>query len=212
MASFSTLTDSFSAGSLNGTVWGTQGDGVTISSGHASINTTSSSYFSGMYTNSTYDLTNASVLFQVISVPTPDSYPPVANMGIGFYQGGGYENLMWGYDMTNLKWVPSWDGGTMTAAPTGAAKWLRIRNAGGSGGSVYWDYSTDGLNWTNAGSQTVAAITTAAGTGLGGVTFDLTSLYLSFYNSEGNSNGSFVIDNVNVAPPVPKSGGLLLFM
>lgn len=198
MASFSTLTDDFSAGSLNGSIWTTSGDGVSIVSGTAHINTTSNFFFSTLSTQTTYDLSNTSLFVQVAAVPTPDSFPPQASFGAGGFQLSSFSEFMWSYDYTAGAWQASDPNSSVGHAPAGAAKWLRIRNTGGTGGTVYWEYSTDGLNWVTTFSESIPV--------------PVTALYANFYNDEGNSNGTFIIDNVNVAPPPPQSsGGLLLF-
>lgn len=66
-----------------------------------------------------------------------------------------------------------------------AMRWLKIRTASGV---VYWDYSADGLNWTNLGSWTA--------------TFNLYPMYPKWnaYADNVASPGVCIWDNINLPP------------
>ena len=75
--------------------------------------------------------------------------------------------------------VHSWPSGSPSTYTFGASfRFVRIRE---SGGITYWDYSADGVTWTNATSMSNP--------------FSMTGLYVNIYGASGG--GSTAWANVN---------------
>ena len=88
---------------------------------------------------------STSALFTLYEAPTPgDGY--IVSMG---YSGGDFICQDNGGSGTSLTTRYS------VAFNIAVHKWWRMRE---SGGVVYWDYSTDSLNWINAASQSIVGV------------------------------------------------------
>lgn len=151
MASMSTLRDPFVGANLNTQLWNLfTGGGATTSNGNGmTVNYPASSTSStdGDITSvTTYDLTGSNAFMQVLSVPSNATSADAA--------------LTMKVDASNfLRFVK--EGSTLfaqkqvltvTATVSSATydpvlhKWWQIRE---SGGTIFWDTSTDGETWTN---------------------------------------------------------------
>jgi hypothetical protein len=104
---------------------------------------------------------------------------------------------------SNSTWsLYSWIGGSSSShgASGGhaslAAPWVQFRYTSASGGTIFADYSTDGVTYTNFGSVTIATLQALG-------TFDPTSLYIGFgawHGSSGNIGSTLGINSINTAP------------
>lgn len=205
MASFTTFSDDFTAGTLNAR-WSTNGDGTFPTAGQAVITTSSKGFsFSGLSSATSYDLSNTSIWMQSIAVPTTGS--PFTTFGAASAAlSGGINELSWNYDYTAGAWQAWSPGSGHGYAPSGPSVWLRIRNSGGSGGTIFWDYSTNGAIWTNVYSETMSALQSENF----GTAIPITAMYFNAY-TQASTNGNFIIDNADIAGVAP-SGGLIMFL
>ena len=156
MASFSTLVDDFEDGVLDTGLWsGSYGD-PDETGGRARIPCTTG--YAGLKSGSTYTLTDAGIVIR-LHAPTPGGATTAAASVLVLTSTGGTDGgfiidpaqnaiglyLREGYA----------DGGAvfLTYSPTDHA-WLRFRE---DAGSVYWDTSPDGVDWTNRRTSTSPA-------------------------------------------------------
>jgi hypothetical protein len=158
-ASFSTLTDNFNDNSIDTAKWGTDTDGGSISEVNQEIEISSNGEFSSQ--SNSYDLTGEQVTLKIIDTGT------ISSTG---YQFDFAVNINWSY-INSLHWE-IWKGklyaiyivaGDETDILVGnysltAHKYLQIRE---SSGTIYWDYSSDGITWTNGASVATPITITA---------------------------------------------------
>ena len=187
MALIGTLTDDFAT--KNTTKWAWPGT-ETVSGGVASI--PCSTTYDEVVSQAAYDLTGSSLCVQLVGVPT-GSGEVIFTLTTTQYS---VDNVV-GFWITNGYILPveqvggTWDDGS-TGDTFNAAihKWLRIRHASGT---VYWEYSTDGLTWTVLRSKTP------------GIT--ITALYASLSTGVSSGTaGSLSFDNVNLPPSAVVAG------
>jgi regulation of enolase protein 1 (concanavalin A-like superfamily) len=150
-ASISTLTDNFDDNSVDEAKWDYDVSNVTVAetNNELEFTTNGTSGYANFYSVSTYDLTGSQATIKVVAAGN------LSATGYDFFPLHLYK------DSTHkLKWEIYSDGkiyavivNTSTTYPWSATyvaathKYLRIRE---SGGTTYWDYSADGINWTNA--------------------------------------------------------------
>lgn len=202
MAKLETLTDSFLGSTLNTVLWTqfTSADGTTFTytagtSARVNFPTSTTATTDGDLSSvTTYDLTNSYVRFQVLSVPTSASVADAelrlgtsANYIRWVYEGG---TLFAQYDVAGSKTTAF----SVTYSATTHAFW-RIREgtgdgAGGTAGTVYWDTSTNGTNWTNQASVADPIVITA-----------LTVLIAGLGTGVASSPGTFSWNGFNTSNP-----------
>jgi len=182
------LTDNFDDNSINTTRWATEvvGTGTIAESGGKIIITPQNSTLGTLYfyTNELYRLTGSSVYVQCTQVASNTCETGLGlwlssgnNLGISKYGDG---KLYYGYNLASV-----WTGASVTY-DADVHKWWKIRE---SGGTIYFDYSTDGLSWTNLGSVANP--------------FAVTSMEMDLFVSEYTSTatpGAAWFDNFNVVP------------
>ncbi len=99
----------------------------------------------GLVSNTAYDLTDSGISVQLPYWIRRGTY----SAGFALYSGGSYV----GFILSNGGGIGAQDslgnGNTFTYSASTVA-YLRIRE---NSGTVYWDYSADGINWTNAFSE-----------------------------------------------------------
>ena len=190
MATISTLTDDFNAGSVDTTTrWSifTSNASVTQSSGNLVItaNSSGSGTLSSKTTN--YTLAGSYALLQLVNAGTRNANTSFQLTLFGFT---GASVIWWELNNTTLK--ANWDNGAGTATLATATysssthQWLRIRE---SSGTIFWDYSSDGQSWTNFATLSTASLTDT--------TFDVEISNLQ----NGAGTNTVQVDNFNVLSP-----------
>ena len=153
MTKMSALADPFNQGTLNGSLWDSStGGSATLSYASSGATaafpaSTTSSTYAYVYAAATYDLTGSSAALHVTGVPD------TANVYAYFQAAAGTSNLEWLVEAGSLYARYTVSGtittlATLTYSATAHAYW-RIRE---SGGTTYWDTSSNGINWTNQAS------------------------------------------------------------
>jgi hypothetical protein len=168
--------------------------------GQASWLSPASSAASGLSSPNGYYMIGSAVSIQMVQVtggfPSPggtlDSYPLFIELGfntgyeLGWVYGGATGNLWW-----------FWANGAGRNFDTGRTydpathKFFRIRE---SGGSIFYDTSADGSNWTNQGSVANP--------------FQPTAMRINSWGVTGlgvDTTVPMIVDNYNLAPPIAKS-------
>lgn len=190
MADISTLIDNFNDNSLNGTLWGTYvaGSSTVAETGQNIVITPAASTIGSegqLYSQASYSLTGSNIYLNFVTgaAQSVDTYVHLqldGNNVFGFIWNAGTL-----YAYTRIAAVEVYRNSATVAA--GAGTWLRMRE---SGGTIYWDYSTDSMgNWTNLDSRTNP--------------FAVTALALLCGTYEWGSSatpGTTVVDNVNYTP------------
>ncbi|MEJ0072759.1 MAG: hypothetical protein WDN27_01555 [Candidatus Saccharibacteria bacterium] len=161
----------------------------TVTAGQLVI--TPDSSYDAYYANNGYDLTGKGALVQVLEAPSNPTSPGASEAVFGLAaqtSGDTFECLFQsdGNVLARERVGGSYNSGFSIAWP--GPVWLRIWE---SGGTVHWDYSPDGLWWTNLWSisWTVSAITAMH----------------PFFNAgyyAGSPSGTATFDNFNL-PLVP---------
>lgn len=186
MALLDTLTDNFNDASIDGAKWGTFTDsGTTIVETAVLTFTPASSTVNSqgvLFSNTTYDLTGSYGLCHVTSV-----CPTNVNNFITLKLDGSNE-IQWKIDGGTLrahKKIANVESDVLTTTYNSTTHaWLRMRE---SGGTFFFDYSSNGVTWTN--------FTSLANP------FSITSLQVVigvFEFSSQASPGTFVIDDWNI--------------
>jgi len=165
----STLCDHFDQGSVNSNLWTTPSGASLASVGTGNVATTlsmspsfagisfpvtvtvptltctaTSGNNEGVQSVAAYDLTGGGLSVELLP------FTPGNNVQCDFSLITGVNSLSWHVDNSgNLDVVDTVNGTTRVknSPITSAYRYLRIRE---SGGTTYWDYSADGLTWTNA--------------------------------------------------------------
>lgn len=128
------------------------------------------------------DLEDSEFFFQIVSHDFVSG--GAAYLGLRDYTNG--NNLKFQLSENGSSIDVSGEGVSITGFTFSGSLWLRIRE---SGGTIYFDTSTDGLSWTNRGSDTVA------GAGINSLADMRVELILEY-----SGINTLVIDNVNTAP------------
>jgi hypothetical protein len=189
MAAISTLVETFNDNSMDSAKWTNWGGAQSVETNRRfeATTTTTATYY-GWNSTQTYDLTGSSVFIQLIdagnqALTSFECYPLQMYLDannkyeiIVFQNTVRFRRLVAGVTTTI---------GSDLSYDSAVHKWFRIRE---SSGTIYGDYSTDGITWTNIGSHSPAA-------------FAITALYLYIFTGcwavEG-STGTIILDNLNV--------------
>lgn len=151
---------------------------------------TAGTHVAYVVSTATYDLTGDGVVW---NIETMVATGVAATVTLDLYVSNGYV-LRWrqlSNAITARSLVASVDTQHYTAAWSASTyKYLRIRE---SGGTIFWDSSTNGTTWTNRASLANP--------------FAVTALYLQFGASCGNvaSPGSLRLDDLNLILPAPSA-------
>ena len=149
--SISTLTDSFHGTLLGTTKWG--GVFGTVSESSSGVTITNAAHytsFGGFTSNSFYDLTGDQATTHLVdagnqAIASWDVRPVMLSLD-------STHAVWWDLQANVLRaWVPDGSGGFIALSGTlaysaGVHNYFRIREASGT---TYWDWSTDGVSWTN---------------------------------------------------------------
>lgn len=154
-ASISTLTDNFNDNSIDGAKWGTYNDaGTTILETNQEIEITTAllSYkYAALYSANAYDLTGSQATIKVIDAGNQALASFRWYFALDDGQGAETNRIMWYIRAGTIYCADDTNGQNYSASYVAATyKYLRIRE---SGGTTYWDYSADGVTWTNAVSK-----------------------------------------------------------
>lgn len=215
--SFSTFADPLSASTQNTTLWGGNfgteswtGGGWTITN---PINYTG---YGGSQTNSFYDLTGTSVYCSVANLGST-TLASAESIPLGLVDSGGTNKLFW---YMNLGTIAAWKDVAGTSASIASAtysattmKWFSIaegvgRKSGtGVTGTTYFEYSADGITWTQLTSATnpIAVTTLAVNPSLGTFSNEAssTTMKINSFNTPATTNGSVT----QVAANITATGG-----
>jgi hypothetical protein len=141
MALISTLTDNFNDNSIDGAKW-TATAGIVETNNQLEL--TSDAYAIRRFDSvSSYDLTGSQVTIKLVTMDRTfwfQVYKTLDDDALEFVVDGGGNLVVNTYIATDL--VERYS----TAYVAATHKYLRIRE---SGGNCYFDYSTDGISWTN---------------------------------------------------------------
>lgn len=195
----STLVDNFNSGVLDPNKWWfddhTDGYGGTVAivNGQVNISTDLTASYPDLESMGGYDLTESSVMLQLVSAGNQALVSLqiwIIDSGAGWFLQNNTLTIYLG-NVTNVGNPPY---GPRTTIPYNPAvhKWFRVRE---TGGTLYWDYSPDGLAWTNAWSQATPPPTS----------LDMTQVYPSMLVNTGAeaSTTTVIWDNYNVSPSIP---------
>lgn len=165
--------------------WG--GANVKINNGQIEITTDTTASYYGAESLGIYDLTGSYAMVKLVNAGSQVTDFTAAaidltldtNNSIGFIVNGG--------SLVAQKHIAgAYTEVTSTTYNSAIHKYLKIRE---SGGTVYWDYSTDGLSWINLGSFAVASL------------FAITGLLQGFSagcDSAGISASTVILDDFNI--------------
>lgn len=189
-AKFHNLTDNFDDNSINATIWNDDTASETGGQMVVTANTSTGTY-NGISSDSRYDLTESYAFIQLVSAgDTSLSFTTyileLYNDTVDLYwaiEYGATDEIVAYKSPNSVDYTEIYRA---TYDPD-VHKWFRIREASGT---VYWDTSADGTNWTNRDSDVTG--------------YDLTALNV-FFGAENPASGSTTVtfDNFNVAPPLP---------
>ncbi len=192
-----TLTDDFNDNSIDAAKWLVTGPGTPtnqVKEQNQQIELTTDGVTNDYYTlqsQNTYDLTGSYTMVKVVdsgNPPVNEAPNPLVLSNVA-----GTDKLF--YSITNGLQLQAYKvvGGVQTQVGSNTAfgagqKWLRIREAGGT---IFWDYSPDGITWTNDESVatpiTITALTQNIQTGQFGVGLGSTSKFDDFNIVETNN-------------------------
>lgn len=194
VSKLSSLTDDFDDNSLDGAKFSNWGGGnVTEANQRLEVvgDTVSGNYY-GIDTLNLHDMTDDASTIQLV-----DPGANHANRVVQFLQAqtsNGDNSAYWEYNNGQLScWtnvLGSYTQRGINLAYPGANYYFRIRE---ESGTLYWDYSADGVNWTNHASTTTPFHMTAA----------LTSVFLIGNEGIPASASHAYGDNFNVLPSAP---------
>lgn len=152
MALTSTLIEDFEWGTLNSNKWSTSissdASKVSVSSLALVISHIATAAYNGIIAATTYDLTASSFYVQLVDAGNQSLTSHEAILGLQLDA----NNQVWftvsGGNVSAYKKVASVQTqvGSSIAYNSTTHAWLRIREASGT---IYWDTSSDGTNWTN---------------------------------------------------------------
>lgn len=202
--STSALRDDFNDNTQNTNLWKTLGGGTT-SETNTQLSTTvaqsTAGNEAGFASVEMYDMTGSYVYVEVVQVAsdTTNVYTQLEvaaagdnSLGLGLH---GSSNLQAWY---NVNGVYAYSGAAAYNSTT--MRWWRIRE---SGGNIYWDYSADGVTWTNYYSHatpiTITGLTvrlhTYEGASAGGTAASRTAIYDNFNLGRRDGWGRFNLMN-----------------
>lgn len=186
-----TLTDNFDDNSINSYIW--SDDGATETGGEMSIlAATGQGTYNGIASDSRYDLTDSYALIELVNAG--DTSLSFTTYILELYNDT--VDLYWGIEYGATDEIVAYKSPDSAAYTeiyratydSNVHKWFRIREASGT---VYWDTSADGENWTNRDSDATG--------------YTLTALNAFFgVENPGSGSTSVIFDNFN-APPTTTS-------
>lgn len=192
MAKLATLTDNFNDNSRDTVLWGAGGTTWTYAETNqrTEMTTTTGGGQTYFYSKSLWDVTASYMLLHLITAgslanSTYRVYLRLQIDGSNFvafkFNGSGSGNIEAIHNVAGSETVV----GSGVTYNTTTHAWLRIREASGT---TYWDYSADGLSWSNLASE-ANPIT-------------LTALEVSFetYGDAYASTTACIFDDFNIAP------------
>ena len=155
-ASISTLTDDFNDNSINTAKWSNSGGAqIAETNQELELTTTTSGGEYYMFSYAYFDLTGSQASIKVVDAGN-QVLASYAFIPVGVWASG-TNKLLWNITGGNIQTIT---GATVNTTDTYVAatfRYLRIREAAGT---VYFDYSADGLTWTNKFSLATPAWTT----------------------------------------------------
>lgn len=184
--SVSTLVDSFSSSSTLASIWNFSTQACSISSGQAVVPCDVD--YESLQTGTIYNLTGSSVYAKVTPAAGSgcDTYMVLLD-GAANNTSSDYDTIYWFYEVGSTLQAAITQAGTNTTVGTltysgTTHAWWRLRE---SGGTIFWDTSSDGSTWTNRFSHSHSMA--------------VTGLYLQFLSgAEGAvTTDNTLIDNVN---------------
>jgi hypothetical protein len=193
-----TLQDNFNSGVLDPNKWWFDdvsdgyGGKVQIVNGQVNISTDLTASYPDLEAMGGYDLTESNITLELASAGNQN----LASLQVWIIDAGAgwflQNNTLTAYlgnvtEVGNPPYGPRWTGAYNPAVH----KWFRVRE---TSGTLYWDYSPDGLAWTNAWSQATPAPTD----------LDMTNVYPSMLVNTGAeaSTTTVIWDNYNTLPVV----------
>lgn len=191
----STFTDSFPGSSLSAANWTTLFGSPTVASNTLTLPTTTGVDGTVVASANPYNLTGSSI-YALITPPVVGNGSKVTSMALDPVQTVDSGNhILVDFDGTNMQaWIKV--SGTPTsiashAVAGGTPTWARVRE---SAGTIYWDYSSDGITWTNFASHADP--------------FTITSLYVILQSNYTGTEGasSATVQSLNTQPvtqPIP---------
>lgn len=202
MASFSTFSDPLLISTQNTTLWGGNFGTLSWSGGGFTVtNGISYTGYGGQTTNSGYDLTGTACFCSVANVGN-QSLASCETVPLQLNDAGGTNKLFWYVNGGNLLAIKTIAGVQATVATTtynsSVHKWFRIRE---SGGTIFWDYSTDGVTYTNFTSIINVLTITAL----------FLQVSLGTYSSEASATTA-KWNSFNTAPSTVNKGAAFLTM
>jgi hypothetical protein len=180
MALISTLTDDFNDNSIDAAKWTNTG-GAQIVEANEELELTSKTTTQDilLYSTNAYDLTGSGATIKIIDA---------GNQSLASYE--------FYFTITDWNAYLYWKikAGTIysisknTAYVAATHRYLRIREA--SGTTLYWDYSADGITWTNFDTYSPSS----------DVTLNAVQVYFQIKNTTEASTTTAKVDDFNILP------------
>jgi hypothetical protein len=188
----SVLADDFATKNTTKWTWGAAG----AATGGRFVATATSTYTGSIQSVSAYDLSESAIYVQLLQAVvgtgtgSPETYFELFDSGTNNTQANSIQFSVIGTALT-MFWRPSAGTYTQIASVTYSATthaWLRIRHASGT---LYWDTSPDGFNWTQQASVAASIPVNQMYVGLGGG-----------YQGTFTPSTTAIFDNVNLPPAI----------
>lgn len=195
-----TLRDTFDTNTLDATKWGTFTDaGSTVANVNQEIeiSNAASAGYGALLSKSFFSLYGSYVATQLIDAGNQALSLDAIPVYIVDSQVSELNNLLWEIESNNMFALYVLNG-AQTTAHSGTTynsaihKFFRIRE---SSGTIFWDFSTDGISWTNYASITTATFT------YGLISFQI-GMQGGIFTTPGTSTSKY--DNFNVLPTPPQ--------
>jgi len=192
MANLSTFQDNFNDNSIDTAKWNESEGNTTVDEVNKQLEFTlavdPNTGYASLESDNSYNLTGNQGYIEVIQLPASggnsESYFTLfvdSNNNIEWFSAWG-----WLYANYKVSGSTTWLGEIEYSA--GTTDWLRIRE---SGGTTYWDYSGDGISWTNLTSVSNPITVTALYTAITAGNWEVEAV-----------PGYFKVDNFNVRGPM----------
>lgn len=188
-AKLSTFKDNFATAST--TKWGGYGTNPSVVAGQLKIVPTAA--YPGIYSATTWDFTSSALSVNLVQAPNVGNGTSSITMNVSPSTNNSISILVEGTNLVFRETVANVKSDTSIAYSAVNHKWLRIREASGS---VFWDTSPDGLNWTQQRTKSTTLVLTT-------VTINI---FAGFYGTEPTP-GSSILDDLNLTVvPLSASG------